>query len=243
MPDIWSTTAELDPATQERLADLLELRGADVQQQEMRRRFLDTIDFAVGAPVLEVGCGTGVLTRQLAQVPAVGSVVGTDIAPGLLKRARALAADLDNVTFQTADARELPFASDSFSTVVFDSTLSHVPTQEQALAEAFRVLLPSGLLAIFDGDYATATVAVGHDDPLQTCVDAMIGNSVSNKWLVRRLPMLARTRGFVIASLSSYGFVDFAGGSYMLQHHRPRANRRRNDKIIRRRVRPRGRRQ
>jgi ubiquinone/menaquinone biosynthesis C-methylase UbiE len=108
MPDVWSSVAELDATTQERLADVLETRGADPQQQAMRRVFLTDIAFPAGAHVLEVGCGTGVLTRTLARWPEVGTVVGVDCAPSLLDRARGLTADLPNVSFQEGDGRSLP---------------------------------------------------------------------------------------------------------------------------------------
>ena len=149
--------------------------------------------------MLEVGCGTGVLTRVLARRPEVGTVVGVDVAPSLLSRARDIAADLPNVTFQEADARFLPYEEETFDVVVFDSTLTHVPGPERALAEAFRVLHPSGYLAAFDGDYATTTVASGDHDPLQACVDAMVANSVHDRWLGRRLPALVRGCGFEIS--------------------------------------------
>ncbi len=45
MPDVWSTVAGLDAATQERLAAVLETRGGDPQQQAMRRVFLDDTPF------------------------------------------------------------------------------------------------------------------------------------------------------------------------------------------------------
>ena len=103
MPDVWATVGELDAATQERLADVLETRGADARQQEMRRAFLREVEFPAGAQVLEVGCGTGVLTRVLARVEQVGSVVGVDLAPSLIARARELSTDAPDVSF---DARK-----------------------------------------------------------------------------------------------------------------------------------------
>jgi 2-polyprenyl-3-methyl-5-hydroxy-6-metoxy-1,4-benzoquinol methylase len=92
MGDVWAVFSELDGVTQERLAGVLETRGADAQQQAMRHAFLGEIDFPHDARVLEVGCGTGVLTRQLAGLPDVSAVVGVDLSPFLLARARKLAA-------------------------------------------------------------------------------------------------------------------------------------------------------
>ena len=215
MPDVYVVFDELDVATQERLAEILELRGADAQQQALRDSFLADISFVPEARVLEVGCGTGVLTRRLARWPNVGEVVGADLYPLLLSKARQLAADLPNVTFQEADARSLPFEDDAFDAVLFDSALSHIPAPERAVAEAFRVLRPGGWLAAFDGDYATTTVALGDHDPLQACVDTMMANSVHDRWLVRRLPALVRRCGFEVDSFRSHGLVETNEG-YML---------------------------
>jgi len=66
MPDIYATVTEADPDLQERLADLLELRAADPAQRAMREVVLSDITFLRGARVLEVGCGTGAVTRVLA---------------------------------------------------------------------------------------------------------------------------------------------------------------------------------
>jgi ubiquinone/menaquinone biosynthesis C-methylase UbiE len=216
MSDAWSIVPELDAATQDRMADVLETRGADRQQQAMRRAFLAEVAFPARARVLEVGCGTGVLTRVLAGWPNVGAVVGVDQAPSLLDRARVLAADLPNVSFQQADARALPFEDGSFETVVFDSVLSHVPGPERALAEAARILRPGGCLAAFDGDYATTTVALGDHDPLQACVDAMLDSSVTDRWLIRSLPALIRASGLEITGFQSHGFVETSEAGYML---------------------------
>jgi SAM-dependent methyltransferase len=216
MPDVWASVAELDDAIQGRLADVLETRGADPRQQAMRRDFLADVAFPARARVLEVGCGTGVLTRVLACWPDVARVTGVDPAPSLLVRARTLASDLANVEFQEADGRSLPFATAAFDVVVFDSTLSHVPGAERALAEAHRVLRSGGWLAIFDGDYATTTVALGDHDPLQRCADAMMAASVNDRWLVRRLPDLVGAAGFEVLGFRSHGYAEAGEGGYLL---------------------------
>jgi ubiquinone/menaquinone biosynthesis C-methylase UbiE len=216
MPDVWSKVAELDPSMQDRLATVLETRGAEPQQQAMRRAFLTSIDFPANAQVLDIGCGTGVLTRVMARWPNVETVVGVDPAASLIGEARKLASNLTNVTFQEADGRSLPIEDRAFDVVVFDSTLSHVPEPERALSEAYRVLRAGGRLAVFDGDYATATVAICDHDPLQTCVDTMMVNSVADRRLMRRLSRLVRDSGFDPTSFHSHGFSETGGGAYML---------------------------
>ena len=216
MPDVWAAFPELDPAMQERLASVLETRGADPQHREMSQTFLADIPFPTNAYVLEVGCGTGMLTRTLALWPNVSAVIGVDAAPSLLSKARGLAADLPNLTFQEADARSLPFEDEAFDVVVFHTTLTHVPSPERALAEAFRVLRPQGWVAVFDGDYATGTVALGDHDLLQACVEAIADTFVHDRWLGRRLPALVRGCGFEIARFRGYSYVETTEAGYML---------------------------
>jgi hypothetical protein len=59
MADVWSMVHELDAGTRERLADVLETRGAGRQQQAMRRSFLAEIAFPPGARVLRSTAGRG----------------------------------------------------------------------------------------------------------------------------------------------------------------------------------------
>lgn len=216
MADVWTTVRDLDPATQERLADVLEKRGADPQQQALRRAFLQEVPFPRDARVLDVGCGTGVLTRLLARWPSVASVVGVDPAPALLEKARAAAAGMPNASFREGDGRSLPFDGATFDVVTSDSMLSHVPGPERAVEEAHRVLRAGGCLAVFDGDYATTTVALGDHDPLQVCVDAMMANSVTDRRILRRLTAIVAACGFEVASFRSFGFAEIGNDGYML---------------------------
>ena len=216
MPDVWTAVRDLDQAAQRRLADVLEKRGADAQQQAMRRAFLHEVPFAQGARVLDVGCGTGVFTRLLARWPNVATVVGVDPAPGLLDKARTAAADMPNVSFREGDGRSLPFEDAIFDIVASDSMLSHVPGPERAVEQAFRVLRAGGYLAVFDGDYATTTVALGDHDPLQVCVDAMMANSVTDRRIMRRLTSIVAACGFDVVSFRSFGFAEIGNDGYML---------------------------
>jgi ubiquinone/menaquinone biosynthesis C-methylase UbiE len=196
MPDVYATIAEIDVATQEQLADILELRAADSQQRAILESYLSEIEFSQRARVLEIGCGTGSVIRVLARHPGVAEAVGVDPSPVFIAKARELSAELNNVAFEEGDGRALRFADRDFDAVVLHTTLCHIPQPERVLAEAFRVWRPGGALAVCDGDYATITVALGESDPLQDCMEAVQAAFINDLWLVRRLPALLASAGF-----------------------------------------------
>ncbi len=216
MPDVYANITSVAKPVVEQIADVLELRATDPQQRVMREAYLSEVDFPPNARVLDIGCGTGALTRVLAKWPNVGAVVGLDPSPLFLDRARQHASPHSALSFEEGDARALPFDVCSFDLALFHTTLCHVPEPERALGEAFRVLRPGGWLAVFDGDYATTSVAIGDFDPLQACVDAWVGSSVHDRWLPRRLPAMARSIGFEVTSVRSHGYVQNTKPEYMI---------------------------
>jgi cyclopropane fatty-acyl-phospholipid synthase-like methyltransferase len=77
MADVYAMITDADPALVAQIAMVLELRAADPQQAAMRQAYLGDIRFPAEARVLEVGCGTGAVTRELASWPGVAEVVGS----------------------------------------------------------------------------------------------------------------------------------------------------------------------
>jgi ubiquinone/menaquinone biosynthesis C-methylase UbiE len=99
---------------------------------------------------LDIGCGTGFLSLELA---ARGhEVTGIDFAPAMLALAKdkATAAGA-TIRFEEADAENLPFAPASFDLVITRHVLWTLPHPEAAVAEWGRVLRPGGRLAVIDG--------------------------------------------------------------------------------------------
>lgn len=216
MADVYATIAEADEAVLVRLADILELRASDLQQRAMLEDYLADLPFPRGARVLEIGCGPGPVARTLATRSGIGEVVGIDPSPVFIEQAQRRGEGLAKLSFLTGDGRDLPFGDGSFDAVVCHTSLCHIPRPEAVLAEAHRMLQPGGWFAVFDGDYATTTVALHDDDPLQTCVAAAIEALVHDRWLVRRMPGLARAAGFEVVRLRSHGYAETADPHYML---------------------------
>ncbi|MFE9394164.1 methyltransferase domain-containing protein [Streptomyces flavidovirens] len=112
-----------------------------------------------GLDILDVGCGPGTITADLAALVAPGRVTAVDAERGVLGRAREVAAErgLDNVEFAVADVHALDFPDDSFDVVHAHQVLQHVGDPVRALREMRRVCRPGGLVAARDSDYAAMT--------------------------------------------------------------------------------------
>jgi ubiquinone/menaquinone biosynthesis C-methylase UbiE len=100
--------------------------------------------------VLDVGCGTGILSLEMA---ARGHrVTGIDFAPAMLALAKAKAAAAHaDIRFDEGDAEALPYPPGRFDLVITRHVLWTLPHPEAAIDEWVRVLRPSGRLAVIDG--------------------------------------------------------------------------------------------
>jgi ubiquinone/menaquinone biosynthesis C-methylase UbiE len=216
MPDVYHTVTELDPAVAEQLAAAMELRATEPQQQAMLHSYLDDLDLPDRAEVVEIGCGTGAISRVLAGWPKIAQVVGVDPSPAFIAHAVRLGTDQPNLRFEVADGRKVPLAAASMDAAVLHTVLSHAPQPELVLAEARRVVRPGGWLAVFDGDYSTVTLAVDAMDPLQACAEAFVDSYVHDPWIVRRLPQALVAAGFVAVRLRSHGYAQTNEPGYLL---------------------------
>lgn len=106
--------------------------------------------------VLDVGCGTGILAARLAEEYPGAEVLGVDMSPGMLAKARARSGD---VTWVEADAQRLPFDADRFDALCCTESFHWYPDQPQALSEFHRVLRPGGVLYLAFVNPATQRLA------------------------------------------------------------------------------------
>jgi SAM-dependent methyltransferase len=115
-----------------------------------------------GARVLDVGCGPGTITADIAARVAPGPVVGIDAAADVVAKATADHAGPENgnpanVAFETADLYHLDAADGSYDVVHAHQVLQHVADPVAALRELARVTAPGGVVAVRDADYAGMT--------------------------------------------------------------------------------------
>lgn len=169
-----------------------------------------------GEHVLEIGCGSGAVTRALAErIAPSGKVVGLDACAPLLPIARGTASEAglgELIEFRDGDCRDLPFSDASFDVTLAVTTLSHVPNAELALREMVRVTRPGGRLGIFDMDGDSFLIS----HPVRTCtrkiVAAFADYGQVNSWMMRSIGGVLETLG--IENVQVRGFMPLDKDGY-----------------------------
>jgi trans-aconitate 2-methyltransferase len=151
-------------------------RGAEV---------VDLLDPQPGERILDLGCGTGHLTAQIAQCGV--TVIGIDSSPAMVSEA---AARYPNIEFHVADARLLPFDRE-FDAVFSNAALHWIPDADAVAESVFRALRPGGRFAaefggidniarIVEGLYeALMAVGVRHPETLNPWYYPSVGEYTS----------------------------------------------------------------
>ncbi|RDA95654.1 hypothetical protein CP533_1236 [Ophiocordyceps camponoti-saundersi (nom. inval.)] len=109
--------------------------------------------------ILDIGCGPGTITIDLAGYVPEGHVTGVDQAGQILDQARALATErgVTNVDFAAADANRLDYADESYDVVICHQVLQHVKDPVGVLREMRRVAKTGGIVAARETDFGTMT--------------------------------------------------------------------------------------
>ena len=108
---------------------------------------------SAGERVLDLGCGAGTDSLVAAQmVGAEGRVIGIDMTPEMLAKARRAAAEMGaaNVEFVEGEIELLPFADESVDVVISNGVIDLLPDKDTVFAEIYRVLRPGGRIQLAD---------------------------------------------------------------------------------------------
>ena len=125
-------------------------RGRLHHQISERTANLAVATVAAPVRVLDVGCGTGYLLRELAsRYPDAEQLVGIDAAPAMVKTANAIAQD-DRLTFVAGVAEHIGYPDETFNLIVSTTSFDHWSDQQAGLRECARVLCPGGRLVLVD---------------------------------------------------------------------------------------------
>jgi len=150
--------------------------------------------------ILDIGCGPGTITIDLAKLVPQGHVTGLDAAAGVLEQARSTASEkgVTNIEFTTGDIHALKYADESFDVVHVHQVLQHITDQVGALREMKRVCKKGGIVAARESDFEAFTwwpELPSLDDWLDMYLRVARGNGGEPN-AGRRLHVWAREAGF-----------------------------------------------
>ena len=115
-------------------------------------KFMPWLDVSSGMDWLDVGCGTGALSRTILEGTNPGSVVGVEPSEGFVAHARALTND-HRARFEVGNALELPLNDETVDIATSALVLNFVPDKSRALQEMRRVTRPGGTISFYVWDY------------------------------------------------------------------------------------------
>jgi 2-polyprenyl-3-methyl-5-hydroxy-6-metoxy-1,4-benzoquinol methylase len=155
----------------------------------------------VGMSVLELGCGTGYFTREVARSGA--NVVAVDVSPELLEMAR-MDCSATNVRYEIQNACALSYPEEMFDSVVGSSVLHHLEIKE-ALREIYRVLKVGGTIYFTEPNMLNPQIAIQKNVPW---IKRKLGDSPDEtaffRWPLRRL---LKETGFRDVQIDPFDFL------------------------------------
>lgn len=153
-----------------------------------------------GMSLLDVGCGSGTITVELAAVVAPAPVVGVDLNEQRIEAAQRIARkrQVENVEFQVGDLCHVPYAENEFDAVFEHMVFMHMPDPRVGVREIFRVLKPGG---VFGGNDVDRDCLLANWPPLVEEFMQLIFNYRSsrgtNDGIGKEVPGMLRAAGFV----------------------------------------------
>ena len=147
--------------------------------------------------VLELACGTGILSVQL--VGNVKMLEATDFSEEMIRQAKQKCHS-SRLHFSVQDATALPYAPETFDAVVISNALHIMPSPEKALAEIRRVLKPEGVLIA-----PTFTAAGSVFGRLQIRVMELFGFKAFHTWKPQEYLDFLNSNGFTVIDSKVYG--------------------------------------
>jgi ubiquinone/menaquinone biosynthesis C-methylase UbiE len=217
--DVYLNINEVDGDMLEKVIQRLEFRDTDPTFSGWINAYLAKLPLDKAERILDVGCGTGVVTRRIAMRDEFsGEVIGSDFGANLIEAANQIATrkmpDTNNLRFEVGDCHDLPYEDNSFDIVVAHTLVSHVKDVERTVQEMVRVKKTDGVIAIFDGDYASWTFAYPEPVLARKMEQSLLAVTFNNYDTMRFMPVLLKKAGAEIVDTVVMPYAEVGQAKY-----------------------------
>jgi ubiquinone/menaquinone biosynthesis C-methylase UbiE len=179
---------------------------------EQRRRTLETLALQPGQTALDIGCGPGYLTHEMArQVGTCGRIIAVDTSQPMLDIARARCASLNQIEFHLADAAALPCPDVSVDIAAAVQVYLFTPDLGAVVQDLARVLRPGGRAVVIDTDWDSVVWHSSDRDRMERLLAVWMKRYV-NARVARLLPGALRRAGLKIEHADAIPLVELDSG-------------------------------
>jgi ubiquinone/menaquinone biosynthesis C-methylase UbiE len=197
--DAWSDPSQASPEDVTRMAEHLEERSQRPDMLHVNQAVCDALQPQPGERLLEVGCGTGIVSRLVAPyLTKAGAITGLDISPQFLAVARQhadLAKPASQIRFVNASGAAVPYTDGCFDGAWGVRLLLHVVDPDPVVSEMRRVVRPGGRVVLADWDFETTTVDHPDRELTRRILNWRTDHHGANNWSGRQLLRLGREAG------------------------------------------------
>ncbi len=181
-------------------------QGADISRR--RRTSFDALSPKSGDRILDLGCGNGLFTLELARaVGADGQVTGLDASADMLSSARNRCKDFDTVDLVEGKADDMPFIDAQFDKAASIQVFEYLDDLRPPLKELHRVLRPNGRLVIGDIHWDSLCWHSDHPGRMTRMIELWDGH-LADRTVPAKLPSCMRECGFTVEHVTPVTICD-----------------------------------
>jgi 2-polyprenyl-3-methyl-5-hydroxy-6-metoxy-1,4-benzoquinol methylase len=220
--DVWGRTTDIEESALTVMVERLESRAKHPFFRGVIADYLGGLELNRISSVLEIGCGTGVVSRALAGRPGFrGTITATDVSPHLIDAARRYA-QMESVegriVFEISSAADLHAGNGTYDLIIAHTLLSHAADPVAILAECGRVLRAGGQLLIFDRDFASSALSLKSQIAAKIDIGDIARAFAAQPCIIRQLPRLLAEAGFAIQSHRAYVIADVGRAEFFSEN-------------------------